>query len=710
MGCERLTGMKTFYRPVLGHCAALMMLTSTAYAEQSDQINEQDERVLEPLYVSARQEGEEAEKLAFSVDVIDANAIENSRRLTLEDVLMGEPSVNINTSGGANVSTIYIRGVGALYPMSMDDSSVALMLDGSPLSSRNISLGTLDVQQVEILKGPQGTLFGGLGEAGGINITSRKPTPYQEGYVRGEYGEDQQYLVEGAISGPITDQFSGRLAIRTSGYDSWVSNDQTHDEMNSPKKQAFRGSALWQPTSHTQLLISAERHKLEDMAEIFVLKPYGDNPSVSLTPGLYDQDEKDVKRYSIKLSHDFNHSQVTATTSYTDSYNIAPVAYGQHLYEALYGTAGEYWQMDESREKVLTQDLRLSSLPGADVFWVAGASLSQSDRYFDTPYNSYGAASARHRDFETNRYGLYGEASFPISEKLELTTGLRYSWEDREYEGRYHQSGAVISDHRTLNDDFLTGRLGLSYSLTESVHVYSMLARGYNPGGFNDYASQPAESAPYRSAKTNSYELGIKKRSLDGKYSINGAIFYNDLKDNHLLSYDAQTFISSVVNADTRSIGVELSAMAALSNDLRLEGGVSYTDATIETDLAGVGGGDVDKGNHVPDVSRWSGKVAVNWKHPVHIPGFTAPLLNTRLSWSYTGTRSADPQNHFDLDAYRKLDIHLGLVLSDAELYLWGSNVLDEEYDLYGYYGAASAIYGAPGRGRTLGAGIRYDW
>lgn len=707
MGNKSLSSVKASYWPT---CAALVMLTSTAYAEPGEAIKEKEENVLEPLYISARQEGEEADKLAFSVDVIDANTIENSRRLTLEDVLINEPSVNVNTSAGANVSTIYIRGVGALYPMSMDDSSVAVMLDGSPLSSRNISLGTLDVQKIEILKGPQGTLFGGLGEAGGINISSRKPTSYQEGYIRGEYGEDQQYLVEGAVSGPLTEKLSARLAIRRSGYDNWVDNDQTNDAMNSPKKQAFRGSALWQPSTQTQLLISAERHKLEDMAEIFVLKPYGNNPAVSLTPGLYDGDEKDVKRYSVKLSHDFEESQFSATTSYTDSYNIAPVAYGEYLYKALYGSVGEYWQTDESREKVLTQDLRLSSLPGDDVFWVAGASLSQSDRYFDTPYNSYGTGSARHRDFETNRYGVYGEATFPLSEKLDMTAGLRYSWEDREYDGRYKIKGAVVSDHRTLDDDLFTGRLGLSYELMESVHIYSMLARGYNPGGFNDYASQPIESEPYQSAKVNSYEVGIKKRSLDGSYSINAAIFYNDVKDNHLLSYDSHTFVSSVVNADTRSIGAELSAMAALSHNLRVEGGISYTDATIETGLVGIGGGDVEKGNRVPDISRWSGKLAVNWKHPVTISGFNAPFLNTRLSWSYTGTRSADPQNHFDLNAYRNVDIHLGLALADAEVYLWGSNMLDEKYDLYGYYGAESALYGAPGRGRTLGAGVRYDW
>ncbi|RBP77976.1 TonB-dependent receptor [Marinomonas rhizomae] len=691
---------------VLSNSLVLALLSSFSYAKKDLDTSED---VLEPIYVSARQEGEQAKDLAFSVEVMDSDTIEELRYTNLEDVLLSEPSVNLNTSGGANVSSIYIRGIGSLYPMSMDDSSVAVMLDGSPISSRNISLGTLDVERVEILKGPQGTLFGGLGEAGGINIASRKPTSYQDGYFRAEYGDDNQHLLEGAFGGALTESLSGRFAVRKSGYDHWVTNDQTGAPMSSPENEAFRGSLLWEKSERTSVLVSVEQQTIENMAEMFVLRPYSSNPSVSLTPGLYDDDEKEVKRYSVKLSHNLDNSQFTASSSYTDSYNIAPVAYDRYLNKLLNDQSEEYWQTDESHEKVFTQDVRLSSLPGADVFWVTGGSVSQSDRSYDTPYNSSGTSRARQRDFETNRYGVYGEVTFPVAQRWDLTSGLRYSWEDREYDGAYYNSGNVTTEHRELDDHFFTGRLALGYELTNTTRLYASFARGYNPGGFNDYATQSVESEPYKAAKVDSFEFGVKKASADRRYTVNGAVFYNEVTDNHLLSYDSQTFISSVVNADTRSLGAELSTTLALKNNLTLKGGVSYIDATIQSELVGIGGGDVKKGNQVPDVSPWSANVSVSWKRPLQISGLSAPMLNTRLGWKYTGVRSADPQNHFDLNAYNKIDMHIGVSIENAELYFWGNNLLDEEYDLYGYYGSATAIYGAPGRGRTLGLGVRYD-
>ena len=147
----------------------------------------------------ARGADEAPKDLPYSVDVVDGITLEERRLLNVEQVLRATPGVNVNSSGGANVSTIYIRGVGALYPMSMDDSSVALNVDGSPLSTRQIAIGTLDTDQIEILKGPQGTLFGGMGEAGAINLTTRRPTREWEGYARAEVGQDRQFLTEAAV-------------------------------------------------------------------------------------------------------------------------------------------------------------------------------------------------------------------------------------------------------------------------------------------------------------------------------------------------------------------------------------------------------------------------------------------------------------------------------------------------------------------------------
>jgi len=234
--------------PLNTPCRALLACTLAgmlAPAHVQPQAGEAAEApdTLPAVTVSARgvDTQEEAKDLPFGISVITDEVIEQRGLHSVEDVLRATPGVSVNSSGGANVSSIYIRGVGALYPMSMDDSSVVVNIDGSPVSSRHISLGNLDVEQVEVFKGPQGTIFGGLGEAGAVRISTRKPTREFEGHVKGEYGQRAQYSLESAVGGPLTDRLSGRFAALQSGYEYPITNLQTGKPVSKPDTQAWRG-------------------------------------------------------------------------------------------------------------------------------------------------------------------------------------------------------------------------------------------------------------------------------------------------------------------------------------------------------------------------------------------------------------------------------------------------------------------------------------
>lgn len=663
---------------------------------------------LPAVTVTARRATEQARDVPFGLTVVQGEEIEERGLGAVEDVLRATPGVNVNSSGGANVSSIYIRGVGALYPMSMDDTSVAVNVDGSPLTARHISLGNLDVERVEILKGPQGTLFGGLGEAGAVNITTRKPTRHAEGYVRGEYGQEGQHLAEAAVGGPLSEQFSGRLAVQQSGYDYPITNLQTGEPASEPDLLAFRGSLLWDAAPGTSFLASAERQKARHMGENIVLMPYGDKPAMDVSPGIYDDAEKTVERYSLQADHAFNNSQITSVTSYTDGYNISPVVYDALIQRARTGNpaATEYWQVQESQERVLTEDLRLSSLPGAKIFWVGGVSLLHSDRSYDHPRNTYGTANAQFRDFTTKRYGVYGETTVPVIEDWKLTAGLRHTWDRKTYDATYRSAGVESSESEKLNDDFTTGRVGLTYEMTSHANIYGMLSRGYNPGGFQEYTNAPG-TAGYRAAKTKAAELGFKAESADRRLTVDGAVFATEVKDNHLLSYDSVTYAVSAMNADTRSMGAELQGSWHFDNGFTLSGGMSFLDAKIRTGVYGIGDGDVYSGNRMPDIPRWSGNLAIMYSHEVpRFLGLADPVFNARLDYQYVGDRPANPQNSLDLDAYHKIDMRIGIGSGDKELYVYGRNLLDDHYDLYGYFAPPSTSYGAPAPGRVLGVGF----
>lgn len=669
-----------------------------------------DSAELAPVTVNARHGAERVRELPFSVHVVDGDQIQDARLTNVEDVLRGTPGVNVNSSGGPNNFNVSIRGVGGLAPMSMEDSSVGLNIDGATLPSRYLSLGTLDIDRIDVLKGPQGTLFGGIGEAGVVNITTRKPTRQTEGYMRAELGGQGQRLLEGAAGGALSPQLSARIAVRANQADLWVRNAQGGKPLTRPRELAWRGSVQWDLAPGTTALFTGERQEVERKTNLLVLRPYGDPPTNDLTPGLFDGNRQTVERYAFEFNHDAAASRITSITALTSGDFVGLVAYDRTLQRAMSGDPTEYWNVDTSHERVLSQDLRWGSLPDAPVFWVVGMNLSRAKRSYDTPRNAYGSSNPTFRDFTTDRDAIYGEVTYPLTGRLKLTGGLRQSWDHKTYSGRYVAEGAATFDRRALRDNYATGRVALSYALTPQVNLYGVLARGYKSGGFNDFAAQLADSAPYRPAVVNSLELGFKMESADRRASLNGALFANRVRDNHLMSSDPLTFVTSAVNANTRSRGAELEGAWRFDNGLSLSGGLSFIDASIVSDVLGLSGGDVRAGNRMPDVARWSGNLTALYRRP--LPGFlgvASPVLNARVSYRVMGKRPADAQNHFNLASYQKLDLRVGLVSGSGELYLWADNLLNQRYDTYGYY-AAPVAYGAPARGRTVGVGYTYQF
>ena len=664
---------------------------------------------LAPVTVSARLNQESAKDIPFGLSVLDGQALETRRLRTLEDALRTTPGVDVNSWGGANDANVRIRGVGSLNQMSMDDGSVVLNVDGVPMSVRNAAMATLDMQQVEVLKGPQGTLFGRNSEAGAINVTTRKPTREREGYVRGEVGNQGQFMTEGAVGGPLTESLAGRIAVRRSGFDNWVDNQQDGDPLTQPRDLALRGSLLWGNDEGTTGLLTAERQRADHYAGSEILRPFGNRPSLDYTPGTFNGNKKTNERYSFELNHDLAQARITSISAYTSTDFKAIKGYDRNITQALYGQPFEYLVEDVAHERVWSQDLRLGSLADAEVFWVTGVNLSRSERSFDSTNFSNGARQIR--DFTTNSYAAFGEVTFPIAEDWKLTTGLRHTWDRKTYGADYTGGGNLVSDSRRLQDDYNTGRVALSYAWTPQTNLYAVLSRGYKSAGFNDYATSIKDSEPYKAAKVNSAEVGFKHESESGALSLEGALFITRVQDDHLLGYDFKSMAVSAVNADTRSKGAELSSTWHVTDELTLGSAISYTNAVVTSDAPGVSGGDVAKGSRVPDVPLWSGNFSVAWNKPLgELLGLPAPRLNTLLNYRVQKNRPADAQNHYDLKGYAKLDLHVGVESGGSEVYLWGDNLLDARYDLYGAYSTDTVLTGMPGRGRSAGVGYSYQF
>lgn len=348
---------------------ALVLPTAQPYAAESVQgaamADGADGSELPVVTVTARQGEERAVDVPFGLSVIGGEELEARHLQTAEEALKGTPGVTVNSYGGEpNSANILIRGNGSLNQVSMDDGSVVMIVDGVSMSMRNVSLGTLDVERVEVLKGPQGTLFGGNSQAGAINIVTRKPTRMFEGHVRGEYGQDRQHLEEAVVSGPLSERLSGRFAVRNSGFDHWIESALDGKPLAKPTDLAFRGGLLWDIASGTNMLFTAERHENKRSPRLTMLRPYDDPPSQDFTPGIFDDNRKVVGRYSVEINHDLRDSRVTSITAYTSTDYDSVGGYDRRNMQALYGFPVEYLRKDSSEQKVVSQDLRWTSRPG----------------------------------------------------------------------------------------------------------------------------------------------------------------------------------------------------------------------------------------------------------------------------------------------------------------------------------------------------------
>lgn len=707
---------------------ALALLNWGAEAQAASPLLTDDRPAeLSVVTVNARRAPELAKDVPFSVSVVSGSEAESRRLLSLDEMLRQTPGVDMVVNGGMATGTLRMRGVGALQKVSGDDSSVVINIDGLPLSPANASLNVLDVEQVEVLKGPQGTLFGGNSEAGAVNIVTRKPTDWLEGYARAELGQDHQHLLEGVISGPLTDTLSARLAVRQSGIDNVLTNAQDCQPLNTPRELAWRGTLRWQPSTRTQLLLSAGQEVLKQRDTPYTLRPYDEPARIDIPPGAA-WNRREINRYTAELNHAFDTMTLTALLGYGHlRHHALNAIYEGRTYQQLLGFRPDgSWTM-YSKEKRYNQEIRLSAKPHSNVFWVLGVNTFQNQRdlaYRDVsdtfyPSNPYHADSTR--QFETDTQAIFGEMTVPLGSAFKLTSGLRYTWEKKTTDAHWTAKPdnpnpiRTARDSQSLSDNYLTGRLALSYALTPQVNLYGVYARGYKTGGFNDEGTNYTNGLadlPYKAATVDSYEAGFKFESTDRRLALNGALFFNKVKDDHLLAYNVATFAANTENYDTRSRGLELEGVWKPAKGWSLSAGVAYTDARISNDAAGKMG-NVAKDNRVPEVPKWSGVLSISHEQALTgLPLLKSPVLHTKLSNRFVGSRPADPQNTFSLGAYSKLDLRVGLRSGNTEFYFWADNLLDKRYDLYGYYiapympGGSGAQIGSPGRGRALGVGM----
>ncbi|MBQ1784514.1 MAG: TonB-dependent receptor [Gammaproteobacteria bacterium] len=690
--------------------------------------------VWETITVTARKREEKISDIPGSVHVETGDDLERKRMLDGAAALRDVAGASVGTFGDRSNAFIVLRGVGPiLSPLSPDDSSVLTFVDGAPMPIGASFSPYLDLERMEVMKGPQNTLFGRNTSGGAINLVPEQPSEVFEGSGRGEVGTDGIFRAEAIVNGALVPgSLAGRLAIRRSEADGYINNIAGRD-LGEEQTWAARGSVLFTPSSGVRWLLSVQGESTDSAPTAYIAYRPGEAKTAA-----QNQTVDDIRMYAFnsRLEYDFSTATLTAQTSYArlndrNSYNFPDAMIASDFSglppEQFLDPQTNFidWRKRDSR---LTQEFRLVSEPGAETAWLAGMAFYQDradrDRTSEMWYFAPSASGSIDYALKTTGQALFGEGSVPLNDGLVLTIGARATHEAKDFHSEYRSNdapGAIpfFQEEGSRHYRFLTGRTALTHHWTNGLMAYASASRGYKSGGYgldNALMWSGVARSPYDSSTIMSYELGGRSTWLDHSLLVNGALFFNDMRKEQMQSWDYENFTGRNLNLDARSAGFELDASYRANRNWWMETGVAYTYSElrhVSAQVASLQSG-LRSGNRLPTVPLWKAMATLGYQSSIGDLGLCQWLaessVNAMLTYNYVGSRYTDASNFGKLDPAHLISARLGIDWGDGELYLFGDNLLNKQYmtikDRFGTDAQGEPVFGVSyARGATLGVG-----
>jgi len=654
--------------------------------------------VLEEIIVTADFRQSAVEDIAASISVIDPDTMSKKNAQHLEDILLNAPNVNL-ASGASRARFIQIRGIGERGQFSEPlNSSVGLMIDGVDFSGIGTAGMLYDMEQVEILMGPQGTRYGSNALAGLINLKSRAPES-EFGYgVQLQAANAEERGIAGYLTGPATDDLFYRVSLQQLESDGFGENRYLGRPTNAREETTLRGKFRWLISDTEQLDFTTAMIDLDNGYDAFSLDNIRD--TLSDEPGF---DRQDSKLASLNFSTSrFNPFTLEvmggfATSDIAYGYDEDWVYTGFHPFE--YSSTDQYFRNREtSSGEVRLVSSEDGALFGGRTSWVAGLYSLHQDVDLARDYNFL--ADVFSSRFIIGRVAAYADTSTALSDSLSLELGVRTERFSAEYSD---SSGLDFSP----DDDLFGGKIGLNYRLANDNLLYASISRGYKSGGFNTDGSLDTDLREFDAETLWNYEAGFKGLLLDDSLQLQAALFYMDRDDVQISSSTVRVrddgsseFIDFIGNAAAGSnSGIELSGQWLASESLTLYGSLGLLDAKYE-DFINSAGDNLDgrQQAHAPDYQCTIG---------MDIMFSTALGLDINLQGRDTFYFS--DSHSIRSNSYALLNASLRYQRGNLNATLWGRNLGDKDYYVRGFYFGNDPRDNYTAKGYTqLGEPVRY--
>jgi outer membrane receptor protein involved in Fe transport len=668
--------------------------------------------VLEEVVVTAQKRTERLRDIPVSVSVLDAASLAKSHANGLADYFAQVPGLALNPATSGRLSAA-IRGIttggtaNSTVGITLDD---VLVGSSTGITYSNTLVADIDpamLERVEVLRGPQGTLYGASSLGGLLRYVTVEPDLEQfsgrlqidgSDVAEGETG----YSVRGYVNAPVSDGHFGISASAFFRHDAgFVDNNQLGlEDVDSADTVGGRVSALWAISDAVSLRLSAlyqdtegdGSSDIETDASLRPLDGYAHNRNAGT--GMY---ERTIEQYNATLAIDFGWAEMTSVTGFGTSQfrdTIDDTDFLGFLTEIVTGRddlgTTTFLPADSDR---FSQEIRLASPAGQRLEWLAGAFYTRETS--DVQYNIYATDPATGAivgvvlldsfPSELEEIAVFGALTMHFSDRFDVQVGGRQSSNDQEYDETI--SGPLFDPpyvvHASSSDSSLTYQVSPRYRISPETMVYGRVATGYRPGGPNPGAGFgfPTE---YDADSVTSYEAGIKTELLGRRLSLDLSVYNIDWDDIQLQQRDPDTQFLYYTNAGkARSRGLELTLMAVPATGLDIEATLAYTDAELSEPTSG--GIVADAGDALPFSADWTATLALDKEFNIR-PDLDAFVGGTV---AYVGNRfgnfaSAAGQNRVEMPSYTTVDLRAGVIVSGWTLSVFARNVADE----YGVLGA----------------------
>ena len=656
--------------------AALSVLSISALAKPLT-----PESTIEEIVVTSDFRDSTLLRTPASVTVLDSAAIAQRQARHLEQVLNLAPNVNFS-SGASRGRFIQIRGIGErsqfIEPL---NPSVGTLVDGIDFTGIAGAATTMDIAQIEILRGPQGTLYGANALAGLINIRSNQPSEQLQGNMQVSVGDYDTRTISAAVGGPISDSLGYRLAVQQHSSDGYIENDfLRRDDTNNIDELSLRTILDWQASDDLDLKLTLFHVDADNGYDAFSL----DNTrhTLSDTPG-HDRHKATAATVesswqgadNFKLISLLSFADNDLEYGYDEDWAFPDICTGQPCEGWEYNSADNYARQRDNA----SVDIKLVSEPEARILngsseWVVGVYWRDQDEELLRQYTY--AAGDFTSDFDTTNKALYAQLDTQLSQSLTLISGLRV--ENRD--ATYSDSDSVA---HSVDESVWGGRLALQYQITFNQMVYGLVSRGYKAGGVNSDPALASEEREFETELMWNFEAGVKGRWLDDRLQAQMAAFYQKRDDIQIKqslvqsrddsnSVDFTDYFGNAASGSNYGVEVEFNWLATDSLVWFGSLGLLYAnyDIPLSADL------DSRQQAHAPDY-----QFALGGSYQV------SESLSVSLDVEGKDKFYLSSSHNEQTQSYELVNARINYALGGWDLSVWGRNLTNKDVIVRGFGG-----------------------